>query len=221
MRKVKFANDEYYHIYNRGVDKRDVFLDDNDYIRFLNNLREFNSEFIREERNMIQSLGTEFDSESESNSGSADPLVEIIAYCLNPNHYHLILKQVSEKGIEKFMQKMGTGYTNYFNKKYDRSGALFQGKFKAVHIDSNEYLLHLSVYVNRNHFIHNYNAKGEWIYCSAPDYLGKRNGILCSKNVILDQFGSKSEFDSDYGRFLEKNAEYFKDKKELEAYTLE
>ena len=77
-------------------------------------------------------------------------LVEIVAYCLNPNHYHLIVKQISEKGIERFMQKIGTGYTNYFNKRYERSGALFQGKFKSIHIDSNEYLLHLSVYVFEN-----------------------------------------------------------------------
>jgi putative transposase len=216
MRKFIFANEEYYHIYNRGVDKREAFLDDYDYVRFLKNLREFNSELIREER----LRRSEFDSDSESNS--EDQFVDIVAYCLNPNHYHLILKQNKEKGIERFMQKIGTGYTNYFNKKYKRSGSLFQGKFKGIHIDSNEYLLYLSAYVNKNNFIHNYldnnkNEKnGEWRYCSSLDYLGKRNGILCNKKIILDQFA-----ESEYEDFLNKNALYLREKKELSKYCLE
>jgi putative transposase len=216
MRKVTFANEEYYHIYNRGVDKRDVFLDDNDYLRFLKNLREFNSNLLREERLRAQNAtSSEFDSDSESNSDEA--LVEIIAYCLNRNHYHLILKQNSEKSIEKFMQKIGTGYTNYFNKKHERGGALFQGKFKAIHINSNEYLLYLSAYVNRNNFIHAYNGNSkEWKYCSAPDYLGKRDGTLCNKNIILDQFKGM-----EYEDFLDRNAEHLKEKKELAHYCLE
>jgi len=77
-------------------------------------------------------------------------LVEIIVYCLNPNHYHIILRQVSEGGVSKFMLKLSSGYSSYFNKKNKRSGSLFQGRFKAVHIDSNEYLLYLSAYVNKN-----------------------------------------------------------------------
>lgn len=216
MRKVTFANGEYYHIYNRGVDKRDVFLDENDYMRFLKNLREFNNNLIREERLRIQNnLKSEFDSDTESNS--EEQFAEIIAYCLNSNHYHLILKQNSEKGIEKFMQKIGTGYTNYFNKKYERSGVLFQGKFKAISIDSNEYLLYLSAYVNRNNFIHGYgNNSKEWKYCSAPDYLGKRNGTLCNKGIILDQFKEK-----EYEDFLDKNAQYLKENKELAHYCIE
>lgn len=216
MRKVVFAIGEYYHIYNRGVDKRDVFLDENDYLRFLKNLREFNNNLIREERLRIRNnLKSEFDFVSESNS--EEQFAEIIAYCLNPNHYHLILKQNSEKGIEKFMQKVGTGYTNYFNKKYERSGALFQGKFKAISIDSNEYLLYLSAYVNRNNFIHGYgNNSKEWKYCSAPDYLGKRNGTLCNKNIILDQF-RKTEYED----FLDKNAQHLKENKEFAHYCIE
>lgn len=78
-------------------------------------------------------------------------MVKFIAYCINPNHYHFILQQVSEKGIEKFMQRLGMGYAKYFNNRRKRSGTLFQGKFKARHIDSNEYLLHVSSYVNLNY----------------------------------------------------------------------
>ncbi len=260
MRKTVFANEEFYHIFNRGVDKREVFLDEEDYLRFLTCLREFNrSDAIgslyaksfkdkraKQRENLeakppIGGLASKFSSLDQ-------PLVEINVYCLNPNHYHLMLKQLSEDGIRKFMQKIGTAYTMYFNKKYDRSGSLFQGPFKAIHIDSNEYLLHLSVYINRNYFIHGYagcdisEAKppigglaseispSEWKYCSAADYLGQRNGTLCKKEIILDQFSGRGSSNptkgvelpvSSYAEFLEANADYFKEKKELEKYILE
>jgi putative transposase len=94
---------------------------------------------------------------------SIERLVEINAYCLNQNHFHLIVKQLRSGGISEFMQKIGTGHTMYFNKKYNRSGSLFQGTFKSTHINSNELLLYLSVYVNANHRIHGYPDK-DWQY---------------------------------------------------------
>ncbi|NLC30794.1 MAG: hypothetical protein GX765_01950, partial [Candidatus Moranbacteria bacterium] len=145
MRKTIFANGEYYHIYNRGVDKREVFLNDDDYIRFIKSIKEYND---------TKTYGRFQNRGSTSGSFEVEPLIELVAYCLNPNHYHFILKQLEEGGVSKFMQKLSTSYTMYFNKKYDRSGALFQGRFKSIHIDTNEYLLHLSVYVNKNNFIH-------------------------------------------------------------------
>jgi putative transposase len=224
-RKTELANGEFYHVYNRGVDKREVFSDDSDFQRFLIILREFNCQ---------DAIGSLYEkSLREKKHGSSTPfggielpvpeLVEIIAYCLNPNHYHLILKQNSGKRIQKFMQKIGTGYTNYFNKKYKRSGALFQGRFKSIHVDSNEYLLYLSAYVNRNNFIHGYgNNESEWKYCSVLDYLGKRNGTLCNKDIILDQFKTNgSSTPTGYEEFLNGNALHLKNKKEIERYLLE
>ena len=146
-----------------------------------------------------------------------NPLVEVICYCLNPNHYHFVLQQISDKGIEKFMHKLGTSYTKYFNKKNSRSGVLFQGKFKAIHIDSNEYLLYVSAYVNRNNFIHGYTKDDSWKYSSWPEYLGKVNLGICSKEIILGQFRNVSE----YKEFVEVDAKYLKGKKEAEKYLLE
>lgn len=143
-------------------------------------------------------------------------LVDIVAYCLNPNHYHLILKQVSEDGMPKFMKRIGIGYTGYFNHRNERSGVLFQGKYKMIHINSNEYLLYLSAYVNKNHFIHGYGS-GDWKYSSEPDYLGKRKNFLCDLNPVLGQFRLKS----DYRDFLEANAAHLKEKKEMAKYCLE
>ncbi len=202
MRKTIFSNEEYYHIYNRGVDKRDVFCDENDYKRFLLSMNLLNDEF--------DGLMLEYRDFRKSNPKAQlldfpklsfrKPVVEIISYCLNPNHYHFILKQISHAGIKKFMHKLGTSYTKYFNKKYDRSGVLSQGRFKDVYIGSNEYLLHLSAYVNRNYFIHKYPEKN-WPYSSELDYIGKRSGNLCNKNIILDQF--ENDF-SKYDKFLNK-----------------
>lgn len=211
MRKTEFKIGECYHVYNRGVEKRDVFGGDLDYFRFLKSLEEFNrvdpigSIFEQSFRDKKESLGNE-----------VSKLVDIIAYCLNPNHYHLILKQLEDKGIEKFMHRVGVGYSKYYNHKYKRSGVLFQGVFKSIHIDSNEYLLYLSAYVNKNNFIHGYN-KDNWKYSSLADYLGKRDGKLCNKDIILGQFKNVDE----YMEFIEVNALHLKEKKDTEKYLIE
>ncbi|MFA7209806.1 MAG: transposase [Parcubacteria group bacterium] len=220
MRKTEFANGEYYHIYNRGVDKREVFLGEEDYLRFLTSMREFNrvdpigslyEKYLDEEKRGLSPH------KGDLVPFATVPLVEIVCYCLNPNHYHLILKQLSEGGISKFMLKLSSGYSSYFNKKNKRSGSLFQGPFKSVHIDSNEYLLYLSAYVNKNNFIHGYNKNDNWPYSSLLDYLGERNGKLINKEIILGQFKSADE----YKEFLESNALYMREKKELAGYLIE
>jgi len=240
MKKVEFINSERYHIYNRGTDKRNVFIDKYDYQRFLLGMREFNTGKIgmtlREMLRAEQSKKDEDFCRDRISADSDDQLVKVVAYCLNPNHYHFILEQISDGGISKFMQKIGIAYTMYFNEKYQRSGSLFQGKFKAVHIETNEYLLYLSVYVNKNNFVHG-GKNDKWPYSSWLDYINDvcRNPIstfiptgfcrdwisayyTCDKGVILDQFnGSVAE----YKKFAEMNAEYLKKKKMLAKYLLE
>ena len=211
MRKTIFANDECYHIYNRGVDKRKIFLTPNNYRRFLLGIDEFNDE------NLTVSLRDKQNANSRSHASGKDPLVEVIAYCLNSNHYHFILKQLKERGIERFMHRLGTSYSKYFNIKNERSGTLFQGPFKAIHIDSNEYLLYLSVYVNANNFIHGYSKDKGWKFSSLLDYIGERDERICKKEFVLSQFRNVKE----YEEFLDKNALHLKEKKELEKYLLE
>lgn len=196
MRKTIFAEGEFYHIYNRGTEKRTVFLDEQDFMRFLQSLKEFNT---------LEPVGGIFQNsflkkQLRGSTSKLDDLVEqeeklvnIVAYCLNPNHYHLILQQVSEKGIEKFMQRLGTGYTMYFNNKYERTGALFQGRFKAVHIDSNVYLLHVSAYVNLNDRVHQLRgstSKSSWIEYTKE----KSKNEVCEKEAVLGQFRTKEEY---------------------------
>lgn len=220
MRKVQFANGEYYHIYNRGVDKRDVFSDDADYRRFLLGMILLNDEqdaLMEQWRNLKKdNVNVQF---AEFRRLSLrKPLVDIVAYCLNHNHYHFILKQIEEDGIKRFMHRLGTSYPMYFNKKYKRSGALFQGRFKSIHVDSNEYLLYLAAYVNQNHFIHGLGGD-EWKYSSLGEYkkYQNKNMVLCNTSPIVKQFNNSDEC----LEFLKVNALYLKDKKENEKYLLE
>ncbi len=221
MRKGEFANGEYYHVFNRGVDKRDVFSDVHDYDRFTISMNLLNDE---EDGLMIGwrdykkgNPGANVEDFLKLSFRNREPMVEIIAYCLNPNHYHFILKQINVKGIENFMHKIGISHTKYYNKKNKRSGSLFQGVFKSAHIDSNEYLLYLSAYVNKNNFIHGYSKDDEWKYSSLLDYLGERMDSLVSKDIILGQFANIS----DYKEFIDRNALYMREKKELEKYLIE
>lgn len=216
MRKTEFINGEYYHIYNRGVDKREIFLDSSNFTRFLSGMREFNDSRPAWKVKIEKSKTFEV-SPRVTRGETSNALVSIIAYCVNPNHFHFILRQERDDGITDFMRKLGTGYTMYFNKKYEHSGVIFQGTFKSIHISTNEYLLYLSAYVNKNYFIHGYD-KEDWKYSSLPDYLGKRGGTLCSKEIILGQFNNNF---SEYEKYLNDNALYFKEKKEMEKYILE
>ena len=214
MRSTEFANGEYYHIFNRGVDKRDIFLDDYDYFRFLKSMREFNR---KEQIGSLYCLSKKPQPKPlrafrrPLGASVENKLVEFIAYCLNPNHYHFIVRQLVEGGISKFMMKLGSGYTHYFNQKYDRSGSLLQGTFKAKYITSDAYLLWASVYVNANAEIHNPNQKAkQYKWCSCPDYLGQRNGTLCEKSVILGQFNDVD----DYEQYIRESLPLIKENKE-------
>ena len=229
MRKIEITNEEYYHIFNRGVDKRKVFLGDEDYMRFMISLlllsaqRDGLMEKWRDFRKINPKVKLK-DFLDSRKIDLKDRLIEIICFCLNPNHYHLVLRQLKEKGVELFMHKLGTSYTKFFNKKNERSGSLFQGTYKSIHIESNDQLLYLSAYVNMNHYIHGYEKSlsltlGTWPYSSLPEYLGKRSENLCNcnKDIILDQFQDVFE----YEKYIKVNAEHFKEKKESEKYCLE
>ncbi len=191
--KTLLAIGEYYHIYNRGTDKRNVFLSKADMERFFLCMSEFNTV---DATGGLYQLRYEDPTLRGLTSQSKEPLVEFIAYCLNPNHYHFVLKQVAEKGIEKFMQRLGTGYTMYFNDKNDRTGALFQGTYKAKHILTNEYLLHVTAYVNLNFVVHQLRGLTSQLCMSSwNEYLGKDKREFCAKELILKQFFTTESFE--------------------------
>ena len=148
MKKPVFGNGGIYHVYNRGVEKRNVFLDDHDYFRFLYSLYEFNDKNPAYKISEVRLREAEI--RKEFLLRERKTIVDIFAFCLMDNHFHLLVRQIADEGIVRFMHKVGTGYTNYFNKKYERVGPLFQGSFKAVKIENESHLLHLPYYIHAN-----------------------------------------------------------------------
>jgi len=194
MRYTKLAENELYHVFNRGVDKRSIFETMKDMERFFDAMDKLND---------VETFGhlkrQEFPKKANrrnpvSRDGVRNPLVKFIAYNLSVNHFHFILEQVTDRGIERFMHKLCVSHSKYFNLKYNRTGTLFQGRFKAIHIDSNEYLLHLSAYVNLNDLAHSRGRKPLLSKSSWEEYISKSNGGLCDKSIILDQFNNKGGY---------------------------
>ncbi|HEY4476967.1 MAG TPA: transposase [Candidatus Paceibacterota bacterium] len=222
MRKIAFVNQEFYHIYNRGVDKRAIFSDSYDLQRLYQSFQDFNS---------LEPIGSIYElsfsppeRHLEASLPSAKKLVRIICYALNPNHYHLLLQQETDKGIEKFMHRVGTGFTKYFNHRYKRTGALFQGVFKARHIQDNNDLLHLSAYINLNNKAHtlragNNNYQSALARTSWNEYERSATGI-CEKSIILEQFSGAEE----YSRFCSEAFQLIAERKRsspLDSFDLE
>jgi REP element-mobilizing transposase RayT len=194
IRKVPFVEGEYYHVFNRGVDRRNIFESKGDLYYFFNRLVDLNYKDKNTAVNLLR-----FRSSGEAKiDDTRDDLVSIVAYCLMPNHFHLVLKQESEGGISKFMQKLGTSYTMYFNQKYKRSGSLFQGKFKANMIDGEFGLPVLSVYVNLNYIHHKIDPKKSLIKSSFFEYTDKELGVsVCNRNEInsiIKEIGTLKEY---------------------------
>ncbi len=151
--KRSFVTNEFYHLFNRGVDKRKIFMDRNDYVRFIHDLYEFNDvnpapEFSRRDKNV--GFRKPHMEPSAEISRVRDLLVNVHAFVLMPNHHHELIEQITEGGISLYMRKIHAGYANAFNLKYERSGHLFQGSFKAVHVKGDIQLAHLVCYIHSN-----------------------------------------------------------------------
>ena len=144
-RNSVFSVGENYHLYGRGTDKRIVFLKTKDYDRFISLLYIFNNTKTVHVSNLSsQALKDVLSLKKE------EDLVKITAYCLMPNHFHILAQEIKEGGISKFMQKVMTGYTMFFNKKYERTGSLFESSFKSIHVNNDNHLRYLLAYIHLN-----------------------------------------------------------------------
>jgi len=148
----------YYHVFNRGNHKQDIFLEEPDYLGYLERIRKY----------------------KESSK------ISILCYCLMPNHLHLLIRQDSDVPLYKFIHSVHTSYSMYFNRKYKKVGHLFQGRFRQKTVDKDEYLMQVSSYIHLNPIINGLVKELEtYQWSSYPDYIGLRQGTLCDKEMVL------------------------------------
>ncbi len=166
---IPLITGEVYHVFNRGVDKREIFHDKADYIRFYQSMYLFNT--VEPILNYSHALTLVIDDPK-------DRLVRVHAFSLLPNHYHLLIEQLSEGGISEFVKRVSGGFTSYFNEKYDRSGALFQGRFKRVHVTTDEQYKYVFAYVNENHIVHMTQRPDDICYSSSSYFQGHQQSKL-------------------------------------------
>lgn len=196
-----------YHIFNRGVNKNNIFYDESDYKRFLftayhylNHSSKFSYDLPDSEPGSLQTGLLQ----------KIEQPVDVLAYCLMPNHFHLLLKQKEEGGLTWYMHRLLNSYSHYINVKYKRVGTLFQGPFKNVLIDSDEQLLHLSRYIHLNPVVSNLVTElDNYPWSSYKNYIGVRKSKLCDPRYILDSFPLSGTYEDfvlsqvDYGKELE------------------
>lgn len=209
MRNISFADNEFYHIYNRGVDKRKIFLCRGHYLRFLKTISNLlKIGFARIPLVTDQSLA--FSSK-----------LSFISFCLMPNHHHFLIKQLEDNGITDFMHRLDTSYTKYFNLNNHRTGRLFEGTFKAVHIVSEEQLVHLSRYIHLNPLLAGFVSDlDEYPWSSYAEYVGNQKEQLCHKEEILNYFGGDDKIRT-YQEFVSDQTGYAKELQRLKDIVLE
>lgn len=213
---MRFENNTYAHIYTRGHRKQDIFLEPEDWWRAIFMLRYFNDEYSPP--NIFRQLDEMWKSDFHgskplvwpSNWPEHKPLVGISAFTFMNNHYHLLLQQLRNEGITRFMRKFNTGMANYFNTKYKQVGGLFQGKYKDKVTEKDIYFMYLSIYIQvKNTFerypegglsiaLENFDKAYDWAaqdpFTSLGDYAGKRNSPIIEKGMLGEMFPTPEKY---------------------------
>ncbi len=220
LRKTILATNEIYHVYNRGVEKRPIFLNKREYDRFIQIINYYRFANCPVKFSKFKVLpAEEKDNILKKLKGESNVLVDIYAFCLMPNHFHFLLKQLTDKGISKFIGKITNGFSHYFNIRHGRSGHLFQGNFGAVRIEDNEQFIHTSRYIHLNpvtSYLIELKDLNSYLYSSYPEYMGELVGFTNTKEVLAN-FKNVDE----YKKFTEDQADYAKTLGNIQRLTLE
>lgn len=210
-RATPLINGQIYHVYNRGTEKRRIFETGRDFSRFMQTTNYYQLEGPKPK--FSNSWGPKI-SELDPNK----KIVDIIALCLIPNHFHLLLKQLRDGGITEFVSKISNSYTKYFNIKHKRIGLLFQGEFKSVLIETDEQLLHLSRYIHLNP-VSSFLAKKpeDWEWSSYREYLNLVSSSFFAKEIVLNQFKSIDK----YKRFVNDQISYAQELERIKHQIIE
>lgn len=219
-RKIAFANNYYYHVFNRGIDRREVFTDKREYLRAIETLKYYRFSTLKVKLSRFLKLAEEEKSKLISKLNIENKLVEILSFCLMPNHFHFLLKQIRDNGISKFLANFTNSYTKYFNTKHERNGPLFQGLFKAVFVETDEQLVHLSRYIHLNpctSSITEIDKLNNYPWSSFPEYLASGKEKICAIDEILGFFKNSKT----YEKFVFDQAAYAKELHQIKHLIME
>lgn len=197
IRKEVFVNGAFYHIYNRGFLKRKIFVNQQAIHRFISLMKfckfnykckfsYFNSRSKQEQKEITKSVTAQ-----DQNS------VEIVAYCIMPNHFHLLLMQEIDDGLLDYMTRISNAFAHYYNLKFNKKGPVFEGRFKSVMVENNQQLLHLSRYIHLNPCTAGLVKKKEIVSyknSSLVEYINENNILIVKPEIVLDQFGSRKKY---------------------------
>lgn len=220
VRKITFVNDHIYHVFNRGIERRSIFTNQREFRRAQGLIK-----FYRHKKTPIRfsrfiKLAEDVRNNLLKTLYKSERLVDILAYCLMPNHFHFMLKQNADRGISTFISNFTNAYTKYFNTKNQRSGPLLEGVFKAVLVETDEQLIHLSRYIHLNPIassIIEADKLDYYAWSSYPEYLSLSNNEICQKSPVLEMFKSVKE----YREFVNNQIEYAKKLETIKHLTLE
>lgn len=219
-RRVVFANDEIYHVFNRGIEKRPTFTNKRELDRAVQTLDFYRFSNLPIKLSKFLTLPENEKIELSKAFHNNEKLVEIICFCLMPNHFHLLLKQKMDNGISIFLANITNSYTKYFNAKHERVGPLFQGLFKAVHIGTEEQLIHVSRYIHLNpvaSFLIEAEDLENYQWSSYPEYIGQSLANIADKDIVTDIFSSKEK----YKKFVLDQVDYAKKLEQIKHLIME
>lgn len=219
-RKLVFATSEIYHVFNRGVDKRVVFTSKRDYQHAIDSINYY--QFATVPFRFSQYLLLQVEERSRMFTQiihNAKKEVSILAYCLMPNHFHLILKQERDQGISRFVANFSNSYTKYFNARHDRNGALFQGPFKATHPDTDEEVIHLTRYLHLNPvtaYLIDPTKLENYPWSSFPEYMSLTDKQICDTSFVKSIFSTAEK----YKQFVLDQVDYAKELAQINHLTI-
>ena len=220
-RDVQLANENYYHVLNRGVASQKVFNCERDYYQFIDRMNYYRNNNLPMGFAQLMDLPLKIKRDLLNKIEiKKDFLIDIIAFCLMPNHFHLLLKQKTNNGISKFLSNLSNSFTRYYNIKHKRVGTMLQGRFKAILVKSDEQLIHLSRYIHSNPYstglVKTLSELKKFPYSSLSEFISGREGF-CNPDIVIGQFAGTDA----YWHFVSDHADYQQSLQVIKKLALE
>lgn len=216
MRKIPLVNGNYYHVLNRSIAQYKIFNDKQDFLRFMEILNLYRFSDFKLKYSAFLDLTVDAQKLIVDRLKNSNKIVDIVSHCIMPTHPHLLLKQLSDQGISHYMSRVLNSYTRYFNTKHQRKGPLYESRFKSIHIETDEQLLHLTRYHHLNAVSAGIVKEPEdWVYSSYQEYIKPTENGLCHFNDIL-KIEPKS-----YKKFVDDQIGYQKQLSKIKHLLLE